>query len=190
MYHLGDKKLSQKNLFDMILIRVTQKNWPSVYSDKDPKRNREVVAVTRSSMLAQKNLVERMAGYFQREMNYKYKQFLVTDQDAYRAFLFSLEGYWVGAAVFRNREEEKYNLQWVWLHPFARHRGLLKDVWAKWENHFGKFRIEGPISPGMKEFLGKQGVWMARVINPAEKAKSNAKPKEMGSTGILVEKGL
>lgn len=156
--------------FTIIADKVSQRNWhPRGYTDKEPARNREILLVTKESPIPQRQIVERFARYFKMEMDYEKQQYFITDEDDYKAFLFSLEGYWVGASVFRKREGE-YRLQWIWMHPFARRRGLLRDNWMKWESYFGKFKIEGPISNDMRNFLQRQGVTMARIWLPEEKS--------------------
>jgi hypothetical protein len=53
-------------------------------------------------------------------------------------------------------------LQWVWLHPYFRRRGLLRDAWPGFRAEFGDFQCEPPLSDAMRAFLATQ----AGVVNP------------------------
>lgn len=48
-------------------------------------------------------------------------------------------------------------LEWIWLHPFFRHRGKLSTFWKGLEKEFGDFFIKMPISNDMKSFLENSG---------------------------------
>jgi len=40
-------------------------------------------------------------------------------------------------------------LQWVWLHPFARHKGLFAAAWPVWLGIYGALYLELPASPAV-----------------------------------------
>jgi hypothetical protein len=65
-----------------------------------------------------------------------------------------------GGCCFRLRTDivakDYWALQWVWLHPYERNRGLLTKVWPEFVRVFGDFHVEHPLSPAMRAFLEKQ----------------------------------
>lgn len=64
-----------------------------------------------------------------------------------------------GCCMFENKEiyqnHKQWVLEWVWIHPFFRHRGHLLKYWNMLEQQFGDFLIKKPVSCSMKEFLKK-----------------------------------
>lgn len=66
----------------------------------------------------------------------------------------------VGACAFRLREDDGkswWGLQWIWFAPAHRRAGLLARRWTALRERFGRFHIEGPVSPAMQRFLAKIG---------------------------------
>jgi len=116
-------------------------------------------------------MVEKIAYYFLRELNYDFAQFSSYDKTEYWAYLFLEDGIGthgkvkiaVGACCFRRRvwEDEsmpsEYGLQWVWIHPYRRNWGYLKWAWPRFVEKFGDFMPEPPFSKGAAEFLRKYG---------------------------------
>jgi len=85
----------------------------------------------------------------------------------YRAYLFAngpneSPRVLVGACCFRFRDfkdaEPRWVLQWAWLHPYSRGRGILSAAWDGFHGTFGNFLPEPPYSPAMKAFLRKRGL--------------------------------
>jgi len=125
------------------------------------------VWVTEQSPLLHKRAVYRFAQYFRREMHYDFVQFPEdgkNDDDPYEAYLWVHPETWscgddflvptVGAACFRHRScGHPLALQWLWIHPFMRRRGLLKRTWYCFVDRFTSFDIERPWSAAMKAFL-------------------------------------
>jgi len=124
--------------------------------------------VTRSSPKRIKEAVFKIAKYFRREGNYDFTQFNLEDKEDYQVYLFKREYFngrtgdegseIFGCACFRWRENEEFSarwsMQWVWLHPYFRNQGLLKNVWPEFIEKFGaNFFIETPYSRAMLEFL-------------------------------------
>ncbi len=62
-----------------------------------------------------------------------------------------------GACCFSKLKFTKDNdcwaLEWIWLHPFFRNRGNLKNYWTYLEEEFSDFVVKKPISNDMKAFL-------------------------------------
>lgn len=52
--------------------------------------------------------------------------------------------------------EDIWCLEWVWLHPFFRHRGHFTYYWNIFIQEYPQMAIKAPISFEMKEFLNKQ----------------------------------
>jgi hypothetical protein len=52
-------------------------------------------------------------------------------------------------------DKDYWVLQWIWIHPFFRHRGNLRKIWNKLEEKFDDFHIASPISNDMNAFLKK-----------------------------------
>ena len=120
--------------------------------------------VTRESALKLRKEVERFAVYFRREFDYPVTEFKAQEKREYTAYLFSesdegLLTTWVGACCFRPESYSHHlkceTLRWVWVHPFARHRGVLSAAWPTLRANHGDFFAETPLSPAMLSFLLK-----------------------------------
>jgi hypothetical protein len=130
---------------------------------KDP----EVVTFASARWL-QEELYLR-ARQFKREFGYDFTQWSPygdEQRDAY-GFLFAekngvfQDGAIVGACVFRWRSfsdaQARWTLDWVWIAPDARRRGLLGRRWPAYQKRFGDFYIMPPVSPAMSAFAQKHG---------------------------------
>lgn len=122
--------------------------------------------MTSKSPLPLRNAVETCAIYFRREFGYDFVQYSATpfdkDDICARAFLWVERHHFdwqptVGACCFRWREytnaPHAWALQWIWMHPYARGRGLLGAAWPAFRQRFGDFIIEGPLSEAMWGFV-------------------------------------
>jgi hypothetical protein len=130
--------------------------------------------VTTASPRQLREAVECHAYYFRREFGYTIVQYssLETGDDGHRAYLWTdptclNDGKQTvcGACCFRFRRwsnapkdfpDESYALQWIWLHPYLRRKGLLTKAWPYFLKRFHPFVPEGPFSPAMEAFLRKQ----------------------------------
>ena len=119
--------------------------------------------------------LEKFAKYFKREMNYDFVQYDADehhrDLTPYEGFLFTEVAYDMieedsptpyrlcGGGCFRIREQEAGNavweLDWIWIHPFFRHRGLMKNQWKNFQQFFGEFTVSEPLSFEMTKALDK-----------------------------------
>jgi hypothetical protein len=129
------------------------------------------LTVTWESPLKLRREVERFAIYFRREFNFDFQQFEATEkpknqEKPYAAYLFTNEPnhyprMWVGACCFRWREfkgvDPRWGMQWMWLHPYYRGKGILSRAWDKFHELHGNFFCEPPFSPSMEAFLRKRG---------------------------------
>jgi hypothetical protein len=126
-----------------------------------------LVQVLPNSPMLLKKEVERFAYYFKRELHYDFPQFEAADNGEYTAYLFANEAnryprVWAGACCFRTRAYTDVGLnspiqalQWMWIHPYCRARGILKECWPTLRKNHGDFFQELPISPAMLGFLLK-----------------------------------
>ncbi|OCP08408.1 MULTISPECIES: hypothetical protein [unclassified Ensifer] len=101
---------------------------------------------------------------FNREFHYDFVQWdYVNPQSDMmgQGFLFvDEERRLVGACAFRLREGDGkswWGLQWIWFAPVHRRTGLLARRWPALRQRFGRFHVEGPVSPEMRAFLIKAG---------------------------------
>ena len=65
----------------------------------------------------------------------------------------------MGGACFRKEQfadGERWVLYWMWLHPFARRRGILSRHWPHFQRQFGDFLLEPPLSSAMQFFVNKR----------------------------------
>jgi hypothetical protein len=123
--------------------------------------------VTLTSPHRDRFAVFRLAQYCRRELGYDFVQYGWNGDErdpTHRAFLWTTFGpvpVAYGACCFRWRAwadgPAGWALQWVWLHPYARHRGHLAAVWPYFRVAFGSFVPEGPFSPAMRAFLARRG---------------------------------
>ncbi|MDA7947995.1 MAG: C2H2-type zinc finger protein [Hyphomicrobiaceae bacterium] len=109
------------------------------------------------------------AKMFKREFGYDFPQwspFGDETPDA-RGFLFNDDtgtfghGAIAGACAFRWREfadsAPRWAMDWVWLAPDVRRKGLLSRQWALFQERFGSFYLQPPVSPAMQQFAIKHG---------------------------------
>lgn len=124
-----------------------------------------------------KKAVYTIALYFRREFHFDFVGYDEDEKDPNRrAYLFFpddarflsrhygevfIEIPAIGAACFRYLDEYEeiepgWAMQWIWIHPFYRRRGLLDGAWKQFlKDMDGPFYCEGPLSEGMKKFLQK-----------------------------------
>lgn len=129
----------------------------------------EVIEVDARAQKRYKSAVYTLSGHMMREFGYN-RQFDIDERgEDFCAYLFMHpETYThsdfaypaVGACCFRFREYEenpRWALQWVWIHPFFRRRGILSMRWPWFRMYFGDFDVEEPLSDAMQGFLKKIG---------------------------------
>lgn len=65
----------------------------------------------------------------------------------------------VGAAGFRKGvwtdPEPRWTLEWVWITPKLRSRGILSRAWPTFQRLYGDFPVERPLTEAMTKFLTK-----------------------------------
>jgi hypothetical protein len=137
------------------------------------------VRVTISSPLRLRRAVYEIAWYFKSEFHYDFTQYGRGGRDddpKHVAFLwphpevcqsgFKLLGCddfllpMMGACCFRWWEWKDapagWVLQWIWMHPFCRGRGMLSKTWPKFREEFGDFFTDPPLSDAMEAFLTRR----------------------------------
>ena len=62
----------------------------------------------------------------------------------------------VGACAFRERSGT-WTMDWAWLAPKYRRRGVMQRYWHRFVEAFGDFPLEYPLSEAMREFVLKHG---------------------------------
>lgn len=110
--------------------------------------------------------VEELAIYFRREFDFDYTQYTAfedKDNDKSDAYLW-IDTDWeshfaTGAAVFRYLtdvgQKHRWVMQFVWFHPYYRRAGLLTETWKHFQEKYGDFELEEPVSESMKRFADK-----------------------------------
>ncbi|MGH6627030.1 MAG: hypothetical protein ACRECD_10905 [Burkholderiaceae bacterium] len=115
------------------------------------------------------HIAETFGRCLQREEHYDFPMF-DPDGDGYSAYLFGCGGVWVGACCFCDMAHAgiatpvPWMLEWVWIHPFCRRKGLLSKAWPQFEREHGEFLIQAPLSLAMERFLEKRGVAQERIV--------------------------
>ncbi|OJX68454.1 C2H2-type zinc finger protein [Magnetospirillum sp. 64-120] len=159
---------------DEALHRKEHRLWMSVLEPKPDRMflqrlssNADPEHVTaRSGKWLQQHMYQR-ARHFKREFHYDFVQWAPSGEEPHaHGFLFNDDtgtfgnGAIVGACAFRWREDH-WGLQFIWITPKARRKGILTRRWQRFREQFGEFEIEPPLSAAMKRFA-------ARNASPAQ----------------------
>jgi len=118
-----------------------------------------------------RKIASEFARYFQREHHYDFPPFDESvDPNSVAVYLFG-SGAWLGACGFSPITDRApgvpaaaWILDWVWLHPFFRRKGVLTKAWPQFEAKYGDFLILAPLSPAMKAFVAARGVASDRIV--------------------------
>jgi hypothetical protein len=148
---------------------------PTVKSSKATDEG--LLAVTPASSAQRIDLVERFGTYIKRELKYDFPPDIDDGDGAkVKGYFFLGDGWYppnlqpVGVVVFkyvnanRVRPEHveqignRWWLEWIWLHPYERRKGLLSRHWPAFVEEFGNFYVAPPLSHSMKQFLEKKGI--------------------------------
>jgi len=139
------------------------------------KQDSGILTVTKYSDEHIRQQLELFARYFKKEFKYNSIQYEANehlfDENRYSGFLFSelardrLEEdtpsvfRLFGGGCFRWREYKDHKptwvLDWIWIHPFFRHRGHLHKHWKFMRDRYGDFLVEHPLSADMEKFIEK-----------------------------------
>lgn len=142
--------------------RFTIQMFPLLYADK-PTVLRTLIPATHDMRL--RELAEVFGKYFKRELGFDFAPFIAEagsqggDATEIDVVLFDAQRVLAtfpiaaGAAGLSVHDGERW-LNWFWIHPFERGRGLADKAWDDLEEVYGKeFKIEPPLSPAMEKFL-------------------------------------
>lgn len=61
--------------------------------------------------------------------------------------------YVIGGVGFQRYPDYEYQLEFAWVHPFWRRKGLLKSSWSEFKREFGHFSVSTPRSIAMEGVL-------------------------------------
>ena len=125
--------------------------------------------------------VEQLAYYFKREGAFDFVQY-TANEDRHnknsKAYIW-IDTDWddtfaVGACEFRFLGDvdqiKDWSLQWVWMHPYYRCKGLLTQAWPHFIKQYGKdFHCAPPLSGEMECFLKKMNHKFQHCECPDEK---------------------
>lgn len=152
-------------------MRVTTSEFKLVFMNNDiilPKLRKNaryysaLTEVTSSSKKHLRTACYKIAQFFQKEFKSDFVPFCENDNDTYKAYLF-LDDEWfdrdvIGACCFRLRKYENvefWAMQWIWIHPYYRNKGILKENWEHFRKKHGNFWVEPSYSKAMEAFLKK-----------------------------------
>lgn len=140
--------------------------FPLLYADK--RRGHALIPATQDMRL--RKVVETFGKYFKQELGFDSVPFVAQHSRLYasdptvEAVLFDAQRVGAtfpiaaGAAGLSVQDGQRW-LDWFWIHPFERGRGLASQAWADLEEVYGKeFKIQPPLSPAMERFLTHHGV--------------------------------
>ncbi|MBY0425574.1 MAG: hypothetical protein K2Q22_08065 [Cytophagales bacterium] len=131
-----------------------------------------LIEVSVESPKSHKIAVEKIAHYFKREFRFDFLQYSSDEVDDVISFLFididykdqTNQNKWrlqtIGAVCFRLKFPSEFNqkiwvLDWIWLHPYDRNKGILSKYWDKFIYRFGPFWISHPLSKSMSSYISK-----------------------------------
>jgi hypothetical protein len=121
--------------------------------------------LTRHSAHHAHQVTERYARYFKREFGYDFVQYAASepyDMHETQVWLWTscrYEGYRVLGAcccrwrTYTNLPEGFWAMQWVWLHPYARHKGLFTAAWPVVLQQYGALHLEPPLSGAIQHIV-------------------------------------
>ena len=128
---------------------------------------KELLFLTPSSPRSHRESLESFARYFKSEFRYDSLQYCANEHthectgvllcEPARDLVKDIDHHpnrVIGGACFRGSADH-YNLDWVWLHPFARNRHKLSKIWPKFKDKFGSFSVTEPLSAHMASFVKK-----------------------------------
>lgn len=113
-----------------------------------------------------RDAVEQLGRYFRREFSYDFLPYTAREHE--RVGDGTLQAYLlfdpvevrdvvlrpIGACSFLLRQD-RWMMNWIWLHPFARRRGHLTKAWQFFHKCYNNFDVQHPLSSAMESFLYK-----------------------------------
>jgi hypothetical protein len=130
---------------------------PYLYDLSFKDQNGLPVLVNEESPPSLPKAVEKLAIYCRYELHIDFPQYTartdVTHPDV-SAWLWT-DYDWEGVFAVGGCSFRRDILEWVWIHPYYRGRGLLKKAWPVFIDLYGNFAIEPPLSHAMQGFVKK-----------------------------------
>ena len=133
---------------------------PYLYDIDHLKEKSTLLTVTHESPTSMKKAAELMAHYLKREIHTDFSQYS-SETDGKKPHVKSyiwIDYDWsgvfvIGACGFRKNQSGN-ELEWVWIHPYYRGRGLLTAAWPIFLKEYGDgFSIMEPLRFGMDGFI-------------------------------------
>lgn len=158
------------SMYDIILPSLAD-GWSYAHSQMiradlrppDPK----MLAVTAEAPRRLREAVEQIAKFFRCEFGYDFVQYSARGHEApHVAFVWSsredhVPRCAIGAVYFFYYQPKGgpafWVLNWAWFHPYERRKGYLRKAWPFFQQMFGRFCVEAPLSKGMTSFLEQVG---------------------------------
>lgn len=153
-------------------IRLEVQSKYSISTDSGRVSLRWILSDTKKNS---KLALESIARCFKNEMKYDHTQydasehygdscigFIIVEQNLSRTvdYDFSNEKniqfhYVIGGGCFINDSDNLKELDFIWLHPYARRRKIMQEVWKIFNKKFSDFTLSQPLSTAMINFLEK-----------------------------------
>lgn len=140
--------------------------WPKKQFVKALETESDAELVQAHSPMWKHHEVFQRARQFRREMKFDFIQWgKATHQDTdpqVHGFLFNdtsgtfPHGSIVGGCCFRRRQDY-WELDWIWISPKVRRKGILSSRWQVLLSRFGNFIIAAPVSDAMQSFVRRHG---------------------------------
>ncbi|MEU6265553.1 hypothetical protein [Saccharopolyspora shandongensis] len=116
-----------------------------------------------------RRIVEKIGRQFRREGQYDVIPFESNDHRQHGILLLTSKFHTTfpiasGAAGFS--KPDRWQLDWIWLHPYERGTGYLNNAWDELEDLFGLFLIDGPYSAAMNAIIRRRGIPKDRLTHP------------------------
>lgn len=149
-----------KHYFDLVMPEI---NLPT-----HGEMLRYALRIKSNDSLEARQAMRTIARFFKREFYYDSVQYAapwdIENDDECHAYLWTIEkstvkikSVVIGGFCFRKRDHNRYGLQWIWIHPYLRNRGLLTQHWPYMKKKFGEdFFVEPPYSDHLQKFLDKK----------------------------------
>jgi len=150
-------------------IRLTVPNEDPISTSKGRVSLRWILSDTERNS---KKSLESIARCFKNEMRFDHAQydasehyddscigFIIVEQNFSKTVDYDKENiqfhYVIGGGCFRNGLNELKELNFIWLHPYARRREITQTIWKIFNKKFTKFTLTEPLSASMINFLEK-----------------------------------
>ena len=145
------------------------------YSFRPAKRTKFVARIAEKFSLwfvlplwknREKTVVENIGYYFKREMRYDLAPYSAESR-SYHNFAYLIAEHQgihcrdpkaniyhaIGAIGITCDDAEPHILEWAWLHPYVRRRGIMKCAWSLLEKRHPEFNLRSPLSNSMEAFV-------------------------------------